>query len=148
MRHLAMLFKIPINYPAHQTQKGVTILELVIAIFILMMLIPAIILIANPAEHKAKARDDKRFSDLSVLESAINHFHMDNDRYPELNELSEYISKIPVDPINDSTYQYTYAHTDSGYELNARLEYFTDHALNDGGNSSGIYEVGNDLTIF
>ncbi len=58
------------------------------------------------------------------------------------------LSVLPVDPINtfDSGFYYTY--TCGSYELNLRFESDKYKALSegDGGNESGVYEIGNDLS--
>lgn len=64
------------------------------------------------------------------------------------------LSRIPLDPVNNTTYFYAYAHTTSStYELNANME-STKYSTNgnsdvesnseDGGNTGTWYEVGND----
>ena len=61
------------------------------------------------------------------------------------------LAQLPLDPRNDyaSRFYYTYACKVPSYtyELNANLEVMTDTAANDGGNASGLLEVGPDKTI-
>ena len=141
-----MVFKTPKKVSVNQ--KGFTYIELIVVIAIISVGIYTVSVLVNPAEVKARARDQKRLSDIVTLETAINEFRIDNGRYPELGELiPDYLSSIPEDPINDVVYFYNYAFTDFGYELNARLEYYQEYAQNDGGTDPEIYEVGNDLTI-
>ncbi len=56
---------------------------------------------------------------------------------------------LPVDPVNDATYHYTYGEDNagSGYEIDAALESaaYADKAKNDGGSDAAVYEVGTDL---
>jgi len=52
-------------------KKGFTLLELLIVIAILAVLSSAIVLVLNPAQLLAQARDSQRLSDLSSLHSAI-----------------------------------------------------------------------------
>lgn len=64
---------------------------------------------------------------------------------------------LPVDPVNDATYKYTYSTNAAGdaWEINAVLESAQqkDKMANDGGNANDVvagtakYEVGSDLTI-
>jgi hypothetical protein len=61
--------------------------------------------------------------------------------------LSAYASRLPIDPINDATYFYSYYHDADTYELNARLEYNFDLMTSDGGNDPNLYEVGNNLGL-
>ncbi len=154
-------------------QKGVTIVELILVITLITILATTIMVILKPEEKKAKARDNKRLSDISLLDRVINEYLLDYSDYPDLfdvlrdsttlpgtsvsldtaaagwidEDLSEYTSRLPIDPINDVTYRYYYYHGDSGYELNAVMEYLTDEAVNDGGDDPARYEVGNELTL-
>ncbi len=52
-------------------QKGFTLIELLIVIGILAILAVAVVLVLNPAELLAQARDSQRISDLSSVKSAI-----------------------------------------------------------------------------
>jgi type II secretory pathway pseudopilin PulG len=134
-------------HPANQ--KGLTYLELIIVVLIISIGIFTVMLIVNPAESRAKARDQKRLSDVQRLETAVLEFRQDNARYPEqLSELvPEYITHIPQDPLNEGVYVYEYAYTNFGYEINAVLEHYFEYSENDGGNDPTRYEVGNDLSI-
>jgi prepilin-type N-terminal cleavage/methylation domain-containing protein len=52
-------------------KKGFTLLELLIVIGILAVLSTAVVLVLNPAQLLAEARDSQRLSDLSAVQSAI-----------------------------------------------------------------------------
>jgi hypothetical protein len=56
------------------------------------------------------------------------------------------LTALPIDPRNsdiNGSFYYTYACTrDLNFELNANLEVMTDAEINDGGDSSVLYEVG------
>ena len=54
-----------------QSQKGFTLLELLIVIAIIAVLSVALILVINPAETLKKSRDAQRISDLGTLKTAI-----------------------------------------------------------------------------
>lgn len=65
------------------------------------------------------------------------------------------ISKLPIDPVNNATYAYVYAHTTSTvYEIDANMESTkyanggnSDVESTDGGNNTGWYEIGNDAGL-
>jgi type II secretory pathway pseudopilin PulG len=153
---------------------GVTLLELVLVVGLVLIFGVSLTLFANPAEYKAKARDRKRLADISVLEGAINEYLMDVGEYPGEDDvfysstslpagqpgplehatngwigddLSTYVSKLPVDPLNNASYFYSYMFGATGYELNVQLEYLTEYMEEDGGNVSDVYEIGNNLAI-
>src|SRR4030042_2430131 len=52
-------------------RKGFTLIELVIVIGILAILAAVVILVLNPAQLLAQARDSQRLSDLGSIKSAI-----------------------------------------------------------------------------
>lgn len=162
-----------LNKSLSLNSNGVSIVEIGIVVFILSLIILSSILIINPAEQRQRAKDEKRLSDISTLDRAINEFNIDNESYPDQSDvlrvsyllplgnegplensstgwiqqdLSTYLQKLPTDPVNDSQFFYSYQRDSNGYEINARLEYYLDMAQNDGGNDLNVYEVGNDLT--
>lgn len=61
------------------------------------------------------------------------------------------VPTLPVDPINDTTYHYTYATNAAGdaWEINTVLESDQQKGqmTTDGGNNDAAYEVGSNLTI-
>jgi len=65
-----------------------------------------------------------------------------------LNEnMSGYLNLLPTDPLNTDEYRYIYIRDDLSYELNVKLEYFTDTMVNDTGNNNNLYEVGDNLNL-
>ena len=61
---------------------------------------------------------------------------------------NKYITSLPIDPINDINYYYSY-NPGGSFEVNALLEsneYITKFSLNDGGDSFNSYENGSSLT--
>jgi prepilin-type N-terminal cleavage/methylation domain-containing protein len=154
-------------------QKGFTFVELTVVLTILLVLITLVTVFINPLDQIKKSRDEKRLADMTTLERAINEFSLDNKRYPDFedtlrvstslpsgslnlsnanlgwlyDDLSGYLDKQPIDPLNNSEFFYSYMHTSTGYELNARLEYFTDEMINDGGDRDDLYETGNNLNL-
>jgi len=63
--------------------------------------------------------------------------------------LAKYLPTLPMDPLNTGSNVYTYGSTTAGYELNAVLESADNTAKmsTDGGNASGVWEIGTSLTI-
>ena len=53
-------------------KKGFTLVELLIVIAILAILAAAVVIVINPGEMLAQARDSQRMNDMSTLKSAIN----------------------------------------------------------------------------
>ncbi|OGC63429.1 hypothetical protein A2264_01735 [candidate division WWE3 bacterium RIFOXYA2_FULL_46_9] len=154
-------------------KKGFTIFEVVLSAIIIMIATGVIVLYVNRSELTAKARDNKRLSNLNTIEQAVIEFKIDNGSYPDLPDtlrtsdvsttagyavyksefgwiaadLSLCGNTLPVDPINDDTYRYSYQHDTNTYELNAVLEYFTEKSQNDGGNNQTVFETGDNLTL-
>ena len=154
-------------------QLGTTLLELVAVVAILLILTTALVFFINPSEQMKKARDKQRLSDMSTIDRAINEFLLDNKRYPDQEEIlristslppgssdlarsnlgwihdnmSKYISNLPIDPLNNDEYYYSYFHDLTGYEINAKLEILNNEMINDGGNDPNMYELGNNLNL-
>lgn len=61
------------------------------------------------------------------------------------------VATLPVDPVNDATYHYSYSTNAAGsaYEIDTVLESDQQKGkmATDGGNNDNVYEVGTDLTI-
>ncbi len=63
------------------------------------------------------------------------------------------VPTLPVDPVNDATYHYTYnadlVNNQEKWEINAVLEsaQYSGKMTTDGGDNNAAYEVGSDLTI-
>lgn len=64
--------------------KGFTLLELLIVIAILAVLAAVTVVVLNPAELLARARDSQRMSDLAAIRSAISFFMVESPT-PVLN---------------------------------------------------------------
>jgi prepilin-type N-terminal cleavage/methylation domain-containing protein len=58
--------------------RGFTLVELLIVIAILAILAAAVVIVLNPAELLAQARDSQRITDLKTLKDAIDIFVVDN----------------------------------------------------------------------
>ena len=66
-------------------KKGFTLIELLIVIGILAVLATAVILVLNPAQILAQARDSQRISDLSSVKSAIGLYLATATGTPTIN---------------------------------------------------------------
>jgi len=154
-------------------KKGFTIVELIVAMAIIFVLLAVVLVNVNPIKNQNSAKDVKRISDLNLLEVAINAYRVDNKNYPDTvnvlristqlpsgntqienvssgwidQDMTGYLSRLPTDPVNDSIYHYSYIHSQTGYEINAKLESLPEQMQNDGGNDPNVYEVGNILTL-
>ncbi|OGC38516.1 hypothetical protein A3K42_00785 [candidate division WWE3 bacterium RBG_13_37_7] len=158
----------------NNSQKGFTLIEIVLVIILTSLLISVVILKTNPAENKKRARDNVRLTNLAVLERLVNDYLLDYGDYPgDINvvrtstifpyegtitlnniargwmgvDLSAYGEKLPTDPLNNEEFFYTYTHNISGYEIDAKLEFYTEKMQQDGGDNNNKYEVGNNLTL-
>jgi general secretion pathway protein G len=83
--------------------KGFTLLELVIVVFILSIL--AGLISPNILSRVADAREAVLKSNISGLRYSLDQFYNDTGSYPDsLNDLvtKNYIKQIPIDPITES----------------------------------------------
>jgi len=112
--------------------KGFTLIELIVVISILAILAGA--LIPRVTNHIAATRDARRVADIKGIQSAIEQFFIDKQRYPDskpnpsyggwdvsndgdfIPELVQYgyLPAPPRDPLNDATYFYSYYLYDKG----------------------------------
>jgi prepilin-type N-terminal cleavage/methylation domain-containing protein len=174
-RLAVFLFTMKTQSCVSRKRGGFTLIELVIVMSVLAILMGVVIKVINPTTFQGKSRDARRQTDLTAIQSALELYYATNRAYPagggrcSTSEsgwygscasypaslscyLSPYISAIPRDPLNNSTYKYCYKnHGDDGnqgYELDANMEYDTVIEANDGGNCNTLYEVGTDLTLY
>lgn len=162
-----------LKIPSNKIHKGFTLVELLVVIAVSSLLLSILVVQINHPQKINQAKDIKRMADLSSLERVINEYRMNTGFYPDSvgvirksntlpsgndeltssssgwidEDLAKYTSRLPVDPVNDDSYYYYYVHSNSGYELNAKLKYLTNEMQNDGGNDSEMYEVGSNLNL-
>jgi prepilin-type N-terminal cleavage/methylation domain-containing protein len=123
-----------------KSQKGLTLIEILIVIGVLGVIIGSIFFTLNPAEQLQKARDAQRKNDLSQIQRALETFYNDHGQYPEntanyridtdtgpgVNEVnwggsfSPYISILPRDP--SANRRYVYLGNRDSYRIYASLE--------------------------
>jgi len=170
----AIVFRTPCNMKdSKKFQKGFTFVELMVIVVIVGLVASLISIYIRPLDQMKKSRDNKRLSDTSLLDRVINEYLLDNKIYPDqvdilrksnvlpsgsldfsnsnpgwiYENLSKYTERLPIDPLNDDIYFYSYIHNETGYEINVKLEYLTDEMAKDGGNSDDFYEIGNNLNL-
>ena len=158
----------------NKTQKGFTLVELIVVIAIIAVLSGVLVLAINPAALLAKGRDAKRLDDLDTLNKALSLALVDGEialtavSAPAGGQavdcttgwvrctiptgktgLSKFIALLPLDPLNTTPNVYSYGGTTTAYEFNAVLESPDNTAKMsaDGGNNVSAYEVGTSLSI-
>lgn len=105
-----------INTKRAERSAGFTLLEMMVVVMIIGLL--AAMVVPNLISNKGKANQKKAVADIVALESALDMYHLDHNRYPtqeeglkslvtayKNNEISGYIRRIPKDPWG-SDYQY------------------------------------------
>jgi type II secretion system protein G len=109
-------------------QRGFTIVELLIVIVVIAILAAITIVAYNGIQ--GRALDSDRVSDLATIRKALESYKVVNGSYPEenaasweysttdpqnfLSALKPFLSKIPVDPVNDANNFYYYYLYDAG----------------------------------
>jgi type II secretion system protein G len=109
-------------------QRGFTIVELLIVIVVIAILAAITIVAYNGIQ--GRALDSTRLSDLATIRKALEAYKTVNGSYPEenaasweysttdpqnfLSALKPFISKVPVDPVNDANNFYYYYLYDAG----------------------------------
>ena len=153
--------------------KGFSLVELIVVISVLLVLGTTMFIYTSPVENQKKARDQRRLTDIAQLSEAFEEFKADNKVYPDIKDtvrysnvsviiggdissakngwinenMYGYLNLLPTDPINTDEYVYTYIRDDLSFELNCKLEYYTDTMINDNGDDDSLYEVGDNLTL-
>ncbi len=87
------------------TERGFTILELMIVVAIMMILIGIAAGMYQRSVHRAKEATLR--SDLTVMRQAIDHYTLDKEAAPQsledlVNPQSQYLREIPTDPITNA----------------------------------------------
>src|SRR3989338_2734046 len=74
-------------------RKGFTLVELLIVIAILAILATVVVLVLNPAQLLAEARDGQRVSDLSTIQSALT-LYLTTVNSPDLDNVGQCRTKV------------------------------------------------------
>jgi prepilin-type N-terminal cleavage/methylation domain-containing protein len=163
-----------------KSQKGFTLIELIVVIAIIAVLAGVVLVAINPAVLLAKSRDAKRLEDFDALNKAISLAIADGEIIlldkttcttctslstvqvvdgesgwiqfgivPGRTGLSKFLPSLPLDPINNETYHYSFGSTLTDWEINGVLE-SPDNGSKmtvDGGDNDLKFEVGTNLKI-
>ena len=126
---------------SNQRDRGFTLIELLIVIAIIGLLSTLAVVSLTSAQRSA--RDTKRVADLKATQTALELFYNENAAYPTYSSgddwstdftasLASFISPLPEDPTNNTTYRYSYHVNSTGatYYLGATLEDDTNSVLN------------------
>ncbi len=151
-------------------------IELLVAMGLLMVIISIMLLMINPLQIQARARDTKRIADLLALTGVIEMYRMDYGVLPDEADqtrrsdvfsgsvsqksngtgwipvdLGKYLPNLPVDPFNKTNggvlYVYRYRRDSVRYKVDVPLEYYKDLMENDGGIDVNHYERGTGMEI-
>jgi prepilin-type N-terminal cleavage/methylation domain-containing protein len=108
------MIKLPKNIPAF------TLIELMIVVVLIAILSGVVMSVLNSAGFRAKARDNQRYSDLKMIQSALEAYFADNRSYPSsplATALSpKYLNTFPTDPSSNPATSYSgYIRGTDGY---------------------------------
>lgn len=131
-------------------RKGLTLIEILIVLVIIIILV--LIMLFFWRKQLFKSNDAKRKSDIEMLTVAIEEYEKDHNCYPHPTTvnldckpgdgLSDYIAKIPCDPVTGASYYYDYDLSSTcpkWFRLSAKLEDESDSAAQDYCGPSGSF---------
>lgn len=123
-----------IKKTSHYSERGLTLVELIIVVSIIIILI--LIIIAFFRGQIFKGNDAKRKSDLMRIKIALEEYEKDNDCYPlpqfvtcnPGTGLTPYLNKIACDPTTHASYFYEYENDScpKWYRIYTKLDNTTD----------------------
>lgn len=123
------------------SEKGFTLVELIVVIGILSVLAVGSIIALNPFSQFQKANDSKRKTDLAQVQRALETYYQDNGKYPPHSAVTPplyrivrldlttadwgtqwqpYMNLLPKDPVGSDNY--VYYSTGQSYYLYATLD--------------------------
>ena len=140
---------------------GFTLIELLVVVSLIGIL--ATLIMANLNATRGRARDSQRKSDIRNIQTALRIYYNDEGQYPTSssgrivacgsgstacdwgdtfsNTAQTYMSVMPIDPLPDRKYLYTYDAVNDEYTLETCLENDSDQACN-GGNCTAAFATG------
>lgn len=136
--------------------KGFSLIELLVVVALLGVVAGVVLLALNPLTIQKRSRDARRKADLEAIRQALELYRADNGEYPASSFMTDslqpqpwiaglvpdYISELPVDPINNGAYRYTYLSI-TACGVNAGDEYLLYAALeSDSSSSAYSYNYG------
>lgn len=123
-----------------KTQKGFTLIEVIIVVAILALLIAVLAGILNPRLQLGRSRDSRRKADLKKIMIGLEDYAGDHGCYPDAiyestsncqptDEFGHYLNPIPCDPLTHKPYSYFHP-TCKVFWLSAFLEAAEDGTAN------------------
>ncbi len=117
-----------VAFPFFRETKTSILLTIIISIIVALIMFSIVLVSLGGARLKAK--DARRKADIRMLQTALELFYADNNKYPitsnieDLNEsLSNYLESIPIDPSNKDEFKYSYESADGrNYKITYTLE--------------------------
>lgn len=131
-----------------QTQKGFTVVELLVVIVIIGIL--AAITIVSYTSIQQRSRDETRTSNIRDVQKALEKYRVDNGMYPSVGAdgtgyalttlatalVPQYLDSIPTNP-SGTAYQYVRGSVGSD-SYGIRIDYETRTDCHRGANNNGI----------
>lgn len=118
------------------SQKGMSLLELLVAVGIISIISTSVLVVLNPVAQIQKGRDGRRKAELAQIQRGIEAFYQDNNRYPNQtgsfeiqgalwgNTWLPYMPQVPRESLGNRRYVYVSCTTSDcqTYRLYANLE--------------------------
>ncbi len=144
-----------------RSREGFTLIEILVVTTVIAVI--TALIVVTFSETRMKSRDAARKADFQQMKTVIELYINDNGGFPPLSLgcaggvctsnlganwipglVPTYISGVPVDPVNTSSFRYRYSQLNDTYELDTVLEHFSNDKdeQKDGGDCSTRYEVG------